>query len=636
MAITPEKLFESLVLYQVEYNCRGKKLKNTEYGSTDYKSIKEILLGLSYVHGKGYSPDSIDIFDEANNYRIDYDIYRTGDNFNLFKDLDNYDINNPIFNAKPLLIDKIQKNFKYGKVLDIAIESDEFGRNGLELLALIAKRSNSLFKGITHRTIPNHLLDDYGIIINGSELKISFYNSTSTNIALAICFAFFTPTMLIPTPDLSGYALPSATPLIPGGMISATPRFTAPPPSFRKPQVSKLNDIKSTLQNIQRRIPKTNPEKLIEFVKDEYYIKKQKEFNHQREFVYGGSKKKGGAVLFKDSGHFFIINEIDPSLKAFDYFDYMLYGDTSLKNKYYEQAGFIFEQEILFSRLTKFSNITFLGAITVVNKDCSIIAALDDGEILLCLDGCLYNNKGKLSCSINILGQNGLEDIKFFYGPEKGHLSTHISSFAPSADAIIGLKVYSCKLEPFDATSAIIPKEEVYIDDAPQVNLLATGEYMVINDEVDNAPVVEKEIESIVTKSSNKAKRILTGAAKILQDMSDIVDEFVESCELLPKMADLAARRSCIILNKILGEEKKYEYGGTKISKITLIEKIAKIDPYIKGLSKMKKEKLLTIYNQLSVLNKYKKEELIKKYKVKGKNLKKCQIIDMIFNLSNK
>ena len=635
MSITPEKLFESLVLYQVEYNCRGRELKNTEYGSTDYKSIKEILLGLSYVHGKGYSPDSIDIFDEANNYRINYDIYKRGDNFTLFKNLDYYNINNPIFNAKPLLIDKIQNNFKYGKVLDIAIESDEFGRNGLELLALIAKRSNSLFKGITHRTIPNHLLDEYGIIKNGSELKISFYNSTSTNIALAICFAFFTPTMLIPTPDLSGYPFPPAPPLIKGGMISATPRFTAPPQSFRKPEVSKLMDIKSKLQNIQ--FPRTNPEKLIEFVKDEYYIKKQKEFNHQREFVYGGSKKKGGAVLFKDSGHFFIINEIDPSLKAFDYFDYMLYGDASLKNKYYEQTGFIFEQEILFSRLTKFSNITFLGAITVVNKDCSLTRALDDGEILLCLDGCLYNNKGKLSCSINILGQNGLEDIKFFYGPDEGDFSTHISSFVPSADAIIGLKVYSCKLEPFDATSdAIIRKEEVYIDDEPQVNLLATGEYMVINDKVEKVPVVEKQIEFIVEKSSTKAKRILTGAAKILQDMSDIVDGFVKSCELLPKMADLAARRSCIILNKILGEEKKYKYGGTKISKITLIEKIAKIDPYIKGLSKMKKERLLTIYNQLSVLNKYKKEELIKKYKVKGKNLKKCQIIDMIFNLSNK
>jgi len=599
---TDERLFLSLALYQVEYSCRttGGGLQNTEFNNIDYKSIKDLLLGLSYIDAKGYSPDSIDIFNDNNT--INYTIYKTATSFNLKNSLDEYDIVNPIFNTKRMVI---QKNFEYCKVLDSAIKSQSFGRKGNELLALIALRSNSLFKGITHRTIPNHLLDDYGIIKDNSELKIPFYNSTTTNIALAICFAFYLPTIHIPNPDLSGYALTYTGSLILGGT---------------------LRDIKSNLKAIKNRIPSTNPKRLIEFVNDKYYLNTQMKINKLILEVSGDKRKvkKGGAVLFKDSGHVFIINEIDPSLYAFDYFNYMLHGDSSLRNKYKDQKGFILEQEILFSRLTKFTKIKFLGA-------------LDDGEILLCLDGCLYNNKGKLSCSINILGQNGLEDIKFFYGPDNGDFSTHISSFVPSADAIIGLKVYSCKLEPFDATSAaIIRKEEVYIDDDPQVNLLATGEYMVINDKVEKVPVVEKQIEFIVEKSSTKAKRILTGAAKILQDMSDIVDGFVESCELLPKMADLAARRSCIILNKILGEEKKYTFGGTKISKISLIEKIAKIDPYIKGLSKMKKERLLTIYNQLSVLNKYKKEELIKKYKVKGKNLKKSQIIDMIFNLSNK
>ena len=156
-----------------------------------------------------------------------------------------------------------------------------------------------------------------------------------------------------------------------------------------------LNDIKLNLQAIKDRIPERNPKKLINFIDDEYYTNTQMKINR----LSGGKKKtnrKGGAVLFKDSGHFFIINEIDPSLYAFDYFNFMLYGEpASLRNRYRDQKGFILEQEILFSRLTKFTKIKFLGAVTSVNNDCTIASTLEDGEISLCLDGCLYNNKGK-------------------------------------------------------------------------------------------------------------------------------------------------------------------------------------------------------------------------------------------------
>lgn len=595
---TDERLFLSLALYQVEYSCRttGGGLQNTEFNNIDYKSIKDLLLGLSYIDAKGYSPDSIDIFNDNNT--INYTIYKTATSFNLKNSLDEYDIVNPIFNTKRMVI---QKNFEYCKVLDSAIKSQSFGRKGNELLALIALRSNSLFKGITHRTIPNHLLDDYGIIKDNSELKIPFYNSTTTNIALAICFAFYVPTIHIPNPDLSGYALTYTGSLILGGT---------------------LIDIKSNLKAIKKRIPNTNPKRLIEFVNDKYYSNTQMKINKLNLEVSGGKRKvkKGGAVLFKDSGHVFIINEIDPSLYAFDYFNFMLYGETSLRNKYKDQKGFILEQEILFSRLTKFTKIKFLGAITSVNKDCSSAATLEDGEISLCLDGCLYNNKGKLTCSINILGENGLQDIKFFYGPQTDDLELHMSMAVSSVNDILGVKIYTCKLEPFDSVS--VPSTAIIIDDTTShLKLLSTGEYLVIDDTYKEEP--DKELETLIAKASDKYDNIFENLATILMDM---IKQIETTCINI-------GTSICETFENVL---KSFTSGGAKISKITLIEKIAKIDPYIKGLSKMKKEKLLTIYNQLSVLNKYKKEELIKKYKVKGKNLKKCQIIDMIFNLSNK
>ena len=172
----------------------------------------------------------------------------------------------------------------------------------------------------------------------------------------------------------------------------------------------------------------------------------------------------------------FIINEIDPSLYAFDYFNFMLHGQpASLRNKYKDQKGFILEQEILFNRLTKFTKITFLGAITAVNDDCLSAANLQDGEISLCLDGCLYNNKGKLSCSINILGENGLQDIKFFYGPQKYDLELHMSMAVASVNDILGIKIYTCKLEPFD--SVAVPSTSIIIDDTTlRLKLLTTGQ----------------------------------------------------------------------------------------------------------------------------------------------------------------
>lgn len=651
MPHTIEELFESLALYQVEDGCRRWSgfLKQTKFGNTDYKSIKEILLGISYMDAEGYSSDSMNVF---KNDILDYNIYKTGSAFNLFKNLDDYKINLSIFDSRPTLKNKIQKNFEYGKILDEAIENPELGRNDSALLALIAKRSNSLFKGITHRTIPSILLDEYGIIKNGSELKIPFYNSTTTNIALAICFAFYTPMIHIRNPDLSGYQFAPMTSLLKGGKkggVGKAPSFIRPPsfapPSFiRPPTVIDRRRETFNISDVNNRIPRVNPKKLIDFVDDEHYINTQEKI---KDLNVGGGKKnlkkrKGGAVLFKDSGHFFIINEIDPSLYAFDFFDFMLYGKPeNLRDKYFEQTGFIAEQEILFSRLTKFSNINFLGVITSVNKDCSITSSLQDGEISLCVDGCLYNNKGKLSCSINILGQNGLEDIKFYYGPQTTDLGNHMSQFTPSTDAILGIKVYSCKL--YSADNTIIEQQELIIDDiSPHLNLLTTGEYIVFNDNLNNLPVeeattiIQNEIEPHINNSSKKAKKIIGTAARVLKEISDIVENLEKVCQAFPSEAERLGRSACIFLRGIVGETRKFEYGGVKMSKMELIEKIAKINPYIKCLSKMKKERLMSIYNQLVILHKYKKAELIKKYKIKNKNLKKNEIIAMIFNSSNK
>lgn len=613
MSISTEKLFLSLALYQVQDDCRtaGGGLQNTEFNNIDYKSIKDLLLGLSYMDAEGYSANSIHIFDDNN--KLNYDIYKTATNFNLYKNLDNYQLNDSIFNTKIGLKNMIRDNFNYAKVLDQAIESRQFGHKGNELLALIARRSNSLFKGITHRTIPNDLLDNYGIIKNNSELKIPFYNSVTTNIALAICFAFYQPAIHIPNPDLSGYPLYTGSVILggkKGGVL--------------------LNDIKSNLQAIKDRIPERNPKKLINFIDDEYYTNTQMKINK----LSGGKKKtnrKGGAVLFKDSGHFFIINEIDPSLYAFDYFNFMLYGEpASLRNRYRDQKGFILEQEILFSRLTKFTKIKFLGAVTSVNNDCTIASTLEDGEISLCLDGCLYNNKGKLSCSINILGENGLQDIKFFYGPQNFDLEAHMSSAISSINDILGIKIYTCKLEPFD--SATVPIASVIMDDTSSyLKLLTTGEYLVIDDKFKEIP--DSEIEDIIDKATDKYNSIFEQLASILMD---IVTEIEKICINVGTSVDSAGRKICETFQDVFNmASKSFISGGNKLSKIELIEKIAKINPYIKGLSKMKKEKLLSIYNELADLNKHKKEELIRKYKIKNKNLKKCQIINMIFNLSN-
>jgi hypothetical protein len=610
MSISTEKLYLSLALYQVQDYCRTITggLRNTEFNNIDYKSIKDLLLGLSYIDAEGYSPNSIHIFDDNN--KLNYDIYKTAINFNLYKNLNDYDLNHPIFNSKIGLKDMIRENFNFAKVLDQAIESQQFGHKGSELLALIARRSNSLFKGITHRTIPNHLLDDYGIIKNNSELKIPFYNSLTTNIALAICFAFYEPVIHIPNPDLSGYPLYTGSVIL-GGVV--------------------LNDVKLNLQAIKNRIPDRNPKKLINFINDEYYTNTQMKINK----LSGGKKrinKKGGAVLFKDSGHFFIINEIDPSLYAFDYFNFMLYGEpSSLRNRYRDQKGFVLEQEILFSRLTKFTKINFLGAVTSVNKDCSIASTLEDGEISLCLDGCLYNNKGKLSCSINILGENGLQDIKFFYGNQTDDFELHMSSTTVSSiNDILGIKIYTCKLEPFDSTT--VPITSVIMDDTSSyLKLLTTGEYLVIDDKFKEIP--DSEIEEVIDKATDKYDNIFEQLAKILMD---IVKEIEKICINVGTSVDSAGRQICETFENVFNmASKTFISGGNKISKIELIERIAKINPYIKGLSKIKKEKLITIYNELVVLNKHKKEELIRKYKIKNKNLKKNQIISMIFNSSN-
>ena len=626
-----EELFLSLVLYQVEYNCRSDKLKDdsTTYGSTDYRSVKEMILGLSYIDALGYTQESLNVFNSSDN-SLNYRVYGTGTNYNVYKNLGDYNINHKIFNSRPTLKRKIEDNFKYAKLLDEAMEYDELTRNGTNLLPLIARRSNSLFKGISHRTIPTNLLDRYGIIKDGSELNIPFYNSTTTNIALAIFFAYYTPTTLIRTLDMSSY--PSVdglvNPLLQGGMGSTT----------FKSEV--YIDVKTKLElpQIQSRIPSTNPTKLIEFVKDEYYTRTHNEIrkiNPGKEYIFGGKKKKGGSpVLFKDSGHFFLINEIDPSLKAFDFFDFMVYGEPEvLRMKYLEQTIFMNEQEILFNRLTKLSNIQFIGAITYIDKNCSRAPQLQTGEILLCTDGCLYNNKGKLSCSINILTETGLIDISNYYGNSPADLAMHIGVHPNTIDEILGIKIYTCKLEPFDNRTTTISEDKTIIEDTSnRVKLLLTDEY-IESENLNKLP--PGDIKQILNKTKEKYN-IYKEIGQLLDYFNDLIEGFQYVCSETAKNIKKFGKLCCIAAKQKLGlKQEEYCFGGSKISKTTLIEKIAKITPYIKGLSKMKKENLTNIYNQLVSLNKYKKDELIKKYKIKDKNLKKNEIIYMIFNSSN-
>jgi len=636
-----EDLFLSLVLYQVEYNCRSSDLKQkSKYGTTDYKSVKEMILGLSYIDAKGYTLESLNVFNDNNS--LNYGVYGTGTKYNVYKNLDNYQLENQIFNSRGTLRDKIKLNFDYAKVLDIAMDFDELTRNGNDLLPLIARRSNSLFKGISHRTIPTDLLDGYGIIKDGSELNIPFYNSTTTNIALAIFFAYYAPTTAVPTPIMTSYLSVDTPvkPLLNGGVGSEKTKsikFTAAPSPSSRTKVDVFTDVKNNLEMIQERIPQTNPKKLIEFVKDDYYIRTQEEIrkiNPGRTHTFGGKKKKGGdPVLFKDSGHFFLINEIDPNLKAFDFFDFMVYGEPKeLRNKYYEQIMFMNEQEILFNRLTKLSNIQFIGAITYINNDCSNAPNLEKGEILLCTDGCLYNNKGKLSCSINILTETGLVDISNYYGNSPGTLAFHAGVSAASVNNILGIKVYTCKLEPFDTPAvAISPDETIIEDTSNRVKLLLTDEY-IESDNLNELP--KKEIAKIIENSKKKYVKY-EGIGRILDYLSDLIDGFDVACKTSVEAAKHVGRLCCIAAQALVGKKQEYCFGGSKISKTTLIEKIAKITPYIKGLSKMKKEGLMNIYDKLAPLNKYKKEELIKKYKIKDKNLKKNEIIYMIFNSSN-
>jgi hypothetical protein len=637
-----EDLFLSLVLYQVEYNCRSHDLKQaSKYGTTDYKSVKEMILGLSYIDAIGYTPQSLNVFNP--NDSLNYGVYGTGVKYNVYKNLDDYDLNHQIFNSRPDLKAKIKINFDYAKVLDIAMDYDELTRNGSNLLPLIARRSNSLFKGISHRTIPNDLLDNYGIIKDGSELNIPFYNSTTTNIALAIFFAYYNPTIAIPNPSMSSYQSVGIdyNPLLNGGVgleKTKSVKFTAAPLPSSQTRVDVFTDVKNNLQMIKKRIPSNNPKKLIEFVKDDYYIRTQQEIrkiNPDRTHTFGGKKKKGGdPILFKDSGHFFLINEIDPNLKAFDFFDFMVYGEPKkLRNKYFEQVMFMNEQEILFNRLTKLSNIQFIGAITYIDSNCRNAPILENGEILLCTDGCLYNNKGKLSCSINILTETGLVDISNYYGNSAGALGTHIGLSAATVNNILGIKIYTCKLEPFDKPAVAISTDETIIEDTSnRVKLLLTDEY-IESDKLNELP--EEEINTIIKNSGKKFKKYEGIIGGILDYLSDLIDGFEYVCDKTVKSAEHLTRLCCIAARAAVGEKQEYCFGGSKISKITLIENIAKITPYIKGLSKMKKESLTNIYNQLAPLNKYKKEELIKKYIIKDKNLKKNEIIYMIFNSSN-
>ena len=725
MALTAEdeRDFLALVLYQVDKNSRyNNGLNVTEFGNIDYSSVKEVLMGLSYMDANGYRDSP---FDTNNN--LDYIKYASAPSYNLYEDLNRYQINNPIITIDANLKDKINENLNYIKVLDNAIKNPRFGRKDKDLLALISKRSNCLFKGISHRTIPINLLDSNGVIKEDSEILIPFYNSTTTNFALGLLFAFFFQTDNITNPTFTGtMAIPDNT------LIGGT--------NPTKEEVQ--NEIKQYLKSIKYRNLTDIPKKLINFINDDIYVSTQEKLNTIVEQTNnkGGYRKKGGAyTLFRDSGHFFIINDLDPNLFAFDYFDYMVNGDPNLKDKYIDQDAFLKEQEILFDRLTKFTNIKFIGAISDTNANCMGVGGLADGEILLCLDGCLYNNRGKIACSTHLLGRNGLQNITGVYGTDSTTFGHHAGL---NTDLVIGLKVYTCKLEsiipsaPYltqipapvpqvpsaptvsfnRASVSQLPAPTPQLPSAPQlppnvsfnrasvsqlpaptphvpsapyftqipapapqvpptvsfnrasvsrgpmpspqvpaprrsirqfpsapiiiynknilidknninVKLITTNDILIINNNINQADKTIK-IKELTEKAIRKANLLKQPIQRIMSFLSDCIGT----------VEDVITKTPATIYNfadKCINGMKDFQlFGGVKLNKTSLIEKILKITPDFKGLSKMKKENLLITYTKLNNLNKYKKEELIKKYKIKDKNLKKNEIIHHIFNSS--
>lgn len=710
MSLTEDQMFDCLASYQVQYQLRQRgELKTGMFKNVHYDSVKEVLMGLSYIAGLKYDSSSAEVYNDKTN-RIDYGVYPSGKKFIIYRDTGKYDLAQigNLFRNKDDLIEKIIDNIRYANQLDESI--DYFGHNGIQLLQLISTKSNCLFKGMSHRTIPRALLDENGVIKKGSVMVIPFYNSTTTNIGMAVTYAYYKPNeevfshpynfsnTIIKTTAIGAFSrlgTARVTRPIGGGLGDDRQRFASvvrqstQQPELSRPRtacVMRRDDTKiSSRVTINKDLFHDNknltgiihkeeevshdklqayfnspgteiktPKKLTDSfdIDDSYYENSQSLINekyYEKYISCGGNKKyikrkkRGGAfTLYKDSGHFFIINDIDPTLKAYDYFNHLIYGPDKYKNRHEDQFNFVAEQEILFNRLTQFSNITFIGTISAISSMCDDYSSLNDGELLLCYNGCIYNKYGKIACTINLLEKCGLTDIKVFYAASGGPTGGPTGATPITSNDVIGLKVYTCRLENVKSNDIEANQEELIpIDKHPlHIRIQLSGEFLILDD----SDIKKEEKDYILytfIETLEQYSDVFKFFIKILKFYDYITKTLVSACHvIINKTIDIT--NTCKIgLDNIFSDLLKQVLkpnsvgGGSKISKKTLIQNIAKITPYIKGLSKMKKEGLTNIYNQLAPLNKYKKEDLMKKYKIKDKNLKKNEIIYMIFNSSN-
>lgn len=334
-------------------------------------------------------------------------------------------------------------------------------------------------------------------------------------------------------------------------------------------------------------------------------------------------------------GNLFVIINIDDNIKAFDFANFLL-KEVRDPEKYPHRSQYLYleEQELLFKRNLKLSNIIYFGKIVkYINEDDKTAirqhtVSLKDYELAIAADGCMYNNHHSI-CSINLLYEMGLLLLKDAIAKD---IATYLDD---DIGKYIGTNVYYCDLTYNDIS--ITPERKRAAIVVKNVSV----EKEVVVDDVESIPHKGSHVEGLSTELSTKKIYYDNKEKPILSDK----DNFIE--KIKAKIADYTAKIASYTA-KITSDFDKVKtnllsffnihpsFNGGKAKKINkkdIIININKLVSNIKGLNKLNKKELENLYNYLNELYKYKKYELINKYKLidLNKSMTKSKMIYLIY-----
>jgi hypothetical protein len=236
--------------------------------------------------------------------------------------------------------------------------------------------------------------------------------------------------------------------------------------------------------------------------------------NIYKSFLYAHKWPYSGAKTNTDYGHVFIINNNNINAKCVDYVETFDKSKTGYKllshfqilhgKQYESDKKYVYEQEILFNRFSKFTNITYIGTIKEIIYDNTQIATtyavLNPGELILDTKSKLYYNKGIYSEThfYNIFGQiHNANTLDLFNNAIKFDTKLNLDileSDIHNLDKFIGTRVYNCDLEDCDYTEDIARENNILIP-----NDMTDCAQVIKNPELKKLPEFKK-LPGVVTR----------------------------------------------------------------------------------------------------------------------------------------